>query len=74
MSIGIDLININRLNKIVDRTPNFCWYCFTENEIAYAYSYNDIFSRLTGLLAAKEAVAYSTHLLPYGVSKRLVLI
>ncbi len=54
--IGTDIIEINRVEKAVNNTPNFMNKVFTPGEIAYFESVHFKAETLAGTFAAKEAV------------------
>ena len=53
--IGVDIVKVNRLYKIVNRTPSFVKGVFTEREIEYIYSKINKFETMAGIFASKEA-------------------
>ncbi|MBU5488334.1 holo-ACP synthase [Clostridium sp. MSJ-8] len=53
--IGVDIVKVNRFDKIVNRTPSFVKGVFTEREIEYIYSKTNKFETMAGIFAAKEA-------------------
>ncbi len=56
--IGIDVVEIHRMNKIIDEWGNtFLEKIFTENELSYARSKKEYVQHLAARFAAKEAVA-----------------
>ena len=56
MYIGIDLIDIERVQKAVERTPGFLHKVFTAEEIAYSKNKKNPYPSLAVRFAAKEAV------------------
>ncbi len=54
--IGVDIIEIERVQKAVEKTPRFLIRMFTENEIAYFESKNMKIESIAGTFAAKEAI------------------
>ena len=51
--IGVDIVKVNRFDKIVNRTPSFVKGVFTEREIEYIYSKPNKFETMAGIFAAK---------------------
>ena len=56
MSVGIDLIEIERVRRALDRYPGFRERCFTEAERAYCDSRPNPAESYAGRFAGKEAV------------------
>ena len=56
MKIGIDLIEIERIRRALDRYPGFRERCFTEAERAYCDSRPNPAESYAGRFAGKEAV------------------
>ena len=54
--IGIDIIEISRIKKAVEKSDRFVKRLFTENEIDYFKSKNMKAESIAGNFAAKEAV------------------
>tara|TARA_Y100000588_G_C13889231_1_gene767933 strand:+ start:132 stop:521 length:390 start_codon:yes stop_codon:yes gene_type:complete len=54
--IGIDIIEISRIKKAVEKSDRFVKRLFTENEIEYFKSKNMKVESIAGNFAAKEAV------------------
>lgn len=54
--IGIDIIEINRIAKAIDKSPRFIERIFTENEISILNKNNMKPASVAGFFAAKEAV------------------
>lgn len=57
LGIGIDIIEIDRIEKAVLQTEGFLKRVFTENEIKYFETRKMRFEVIAGNFAAKEAVA-----------------
>lgn len=57
IGIGTDIVEIIRIQKAMDRNPNFVNKLFTKNEIEYLKSRNMRSEFVAGKFAAKEAVA-----------------
>lgn len=55
MKIGVDITEISRIRKIVERMPKFLERVFTENEIAYFSKSKIKWESLAGNFAVKEA-------------------
>ena len=53
--IGVDIIEIDRVQRAVNRTSGFLAKVFTENEIQYFKNKNNSYESLAGSYAAKEA-------------------
>ncbi len=56
MGIGVDLLEIDRLERALDRHPRLAERVFTESERGYAYSHARPARHLAARFAAKEAV------------------
>ncbi len=56
VSVGTDLVDIDRMRAVIDRRPRFITRVFTEQEQAYCLSRNDSAERFAARFAAKEAV------------------
>lgn len=56
MLIGIDIIDIDRIKKSVERTPRFLERVFSREEIKYCLSKANPYPSLAVRFAAKEAV------------------
>jgi holo-[acyl-carrier protein] synthase len=56
MLIGIDIIDIDRVRKSVERTPRFLHRVFTAQELDYCMSKTNPYPSLAVRFAAKEAV------------------
>lgn len=55
--VGVDIIEIERVKKAVQRSPRFLGRVFTEREIADCAKKTDYFASLAVRFAAKEAVS-----------------
>lgn len=55
MLIGIDMVDIERLKLVVNRTPRFLTRVFTPGEIKYCMGKSNPFPSLAARFAAKEA-------------------
>lgn len=54
--IGVDIIEIARVRKAVERTPRFLKRVFTSREAAYCLQKSDPYPSLAARFAAKEAL------------------
>lgn len=57
IGIGVDIIEINRIEKAVKRTSSFIEKSFTQNEIEYFNSKGFKSNVIAGNFAAKEAIS-----------------
>ena len=57
LGIGIDIIEIDRIEKVLKRTPRFLERNFTEKEIEYFKANNLRSESIAGNFAAKEAIS-----------------
>lgn len=57
LGIGIDIIEIDRIEKVLNRTPRFLDRNFTEKEIEYFKKNNLKSESIAGNFAAKEAIS-----------------
>ncbi|MCY6483317.1 holo-ACP synthase [Clostridium aestuarii] len=57
IGIGTDIVEIKRIKKAMDRSPNFINKIFNKNEVEYLKSRNMRPEYVAGRFAAKEAVA-----------------
>lgn len=57
IGIGIDIIEINRIEKVISRTSSFMEKSFTNNEIEYFKSKGLKGNVIAGNFAAKEAIS-----------------
>lgn len=55
--IGIDIIEINRIEKVVSRQPLFLSKNFTSEELEYFTRKKNNYESIAGYFAAKEAVS-----------------
>ena len=55
IGIGTDLVDLDRLRRVLDRTPRIVARLFTEAEQAYAIERRDPTERFGGRFAVKEA-------------------
>jgi len=56
IGIGVDLVEVDRLRTVLERTPTMVEKLFTPGEQAYAQAANDPTERYAARFAAKEAV------------------
>jgi len=66
MTVGIDLIEIARVRRTLERYPSFRERCFTEAERAYCDSRKNPAQSYAGRFAGKEAVGKA---LGFGVAR-----
>ena len=66
MKVGVDLIEIARVKRALERYPGFRERCFTEAEIAYCDSRPNPAQSYAGRFAGKEAVGKA---LGFGVAR-----
>lgn len=57
LGIGTDIIEINRIERVVTKTPSFLDKVFTERERKYFAYKNNRPETIAGIFAAKEAVS-----------------
>jgi len=66
MTVGVDLIEIDRIRRALERYPRFRERCFTEAEQAYCESRRNPAESYAGRFAGKEAVGKA---LGFGVAR-----
>jgi len=66
MRVGVDLIEIERIRRALDRYPGFRERCFTDAERAYCDSRKNPAQSYAGRFAGKEAVGKA---LGFGVAR-----
>lgn len=59
IGLGVDLADIDRVGRVLDKYPRFAERCFTDHEREYAYRYAHPARRLAARFAGKEAVMKS---------------
>jgi holo-[acyl-carrier protein] synthase len=59
VGLGVDLADISRVERLLDRYPRFAERCFTDHERDYAFRYVSPARRLAARFAGKEAVMKS---------------
>ena len=64
MSVGIDVIGIERFREVLERSPGFKQRYFSAEELAHCGATRDQALHLAGTLAAKEAVMKALRLAP----------
>ena len=56
LGLGVDLADIDRVARVLEKYPRFAERCFTEHEREYAFRYARPERRLAARFAGKEAV------------------
>ncbi len=59
VGLGVDLADVARVRRLLERHPRFAERCFTEHEREYAFRYARPERRLAARFAGKEAVMKS---------------
>ena len=59
LGLGVDLADIDRIGKVLEKYPRFAERCFTEHEREYAFRFASPERRLAARFAGKEAVMKS---------------
>jgi holo-[acyl-carrier protein] synthase len=59
LGLGVDLADIERVEKVLAKYPRFADRCFTEHEREYAFRFAKPARRLAARFAGKEAVMKS---------------
>ena len=59
IGLGVDLVDIDRVRRVLERHPRFAERCFTPHEREYAFRYARPERRLAARFAGKEAVMKS---------------
>ena len=59
IGLGVDLADIQRVERVLDRYPRFAERCFTDHEREYAFRFAKPARRLAARFAGKEAVMKS---------------
>lgn len=59
LGLGVDLADIARVERVLDRYPRFVERCFTDHERDYAFKFASPAPRLAARFAGKEAVMKS---------------
>ncbi len=74
VGLGVDIVEIERMAKILEKTPSFETKVFTQDEQAYCRSKSNPATHFAARFAAKEAVckALGTGIMVHGMHPRLV--
>ena len=59
LGLGVDLADVERVGRILEKYPRFAERCFTEHEREYAFRFASPERRLAARFAGKEAVMKS---------------
>jgi len=59
LGLGVDLADIERVGRVLEKYPRFAERCFTEHEREYAFRFSHPERRLAARFAGKEAVMKS---------------
>ncbi len=59
LGLGVDLADIERVERVLEKYPRFAERCFTEHEQEYAFRFAKPSRRLAARFAGKEAVMKS---------------
>lgn len=59
LGLGVDLADIDRVARVLEKYPRFAERCFTDHEREYAFRYTRPERRLAARFAGKEAVMKS---------------
>ncbi len=59
LGLGVDLADIERVGRVLEKYPRFAERCFTEHEREYAFRFANPERRLAARFAGKEAVMKS---------------
>ena len=59
LGLGVDLADIERIGRVLEKYPRFAERCFTEHEREYAFRFATPERRLAARFAGKEAVMKS---------------
>ena len=59
LGLGVDLADIGRVERMLDKYPRFADRCFTPHEREYAFRFAKPSRRLAARFAGKEAVMKS---------------
>jgi holo-[acyl-carrier protein] synthase len=55
VGIGVDIIEVDRIHKLAEKSPRFLKRVFTDTEIEYSQAKRNRFQHLAARFAAKEA-------------------
>lgn len=72
--IGIDVVDVERLQSLLERAPGFAERFFTRAERAHCNSFVDPVRHLAGTLAAKEAAMKALGVVPAAAFARRIEI
>ena len=59
LGLGVDLADIERVERVLDKYPRFAERCFTDHEHQYAFRFANPARRFAARFAGKEAVMKS---------------
>jgi holo-[acyl-carrier protein] synthase len=59
LGLGVDLADIKRVERVLEKYPRFAERCFTDHEREYAFRFANPSRRLAARFAGKEAVMKS---------------
>lgn len=59
VGVGVDLADIDRVERVLEKYPKFAHRCFTDHEREYAFRFAKPARRLAARFAGKEAVMKS---------------
>jgi holo-[acyl-carrier protein] synthase len=59
IGLGVDLADVDRVRRVLDKYPRFAERCFTDHEREYAFRFAHPARRLAARFAGKEAVMKS---------------
>jgi holo-[acyl-carrier protein] synthase len=59
IGLGVDLAEVDRVRRVLDKSPRFAERCFTDHEREYAFRFAHPARRLAARFAGKEAVMKS---------------
>lgn len=57
IGIGTDIVKVERIKRVVERTPNFLKGIFTDKEIEYFNLKKNKYESIAGAFASKEALS-----------------
>jgi holo-[acyl-carrier protein] synthase len=64
MSVGVDVVGIDRFRELLERSPGFEQRFFSPEELAHCATTRDQVLHMAGTFAAKEAVMKALRLAP----------
>jgi holo-[acyl-carrier protein] synthase len=59
IGLGVDLADVDRVDRVLSKYPRFAQRCFTDHEQEYAFGFARPATRLAARFAGKEAVMKS---------------